>query len=155
MLTFAAESFAAVESELRGIITEHWEEVASDREGKPLDPNWELYRALDAANHLVTLTVRDSDRRLVGYIIHLLYNPPHYRNILAAHDDAHFLRKEHRRGLAAVRMFKFAEVELRKRGVGLVSYHTKARSDINKGTLFERMGYKAEEVIFAKRLNGG
>lgn len=150
MVKFESENFCDVEPELKELILEHWEEVTSDPD-LPLDPAWESYQALASSGRLLVVTARH-EGKLVGYIIHILHNPLHYRYLWMAMDDAHFLRKEHRRGLTAVRMFQATEKILKERGVAVVSYHSKARDDLNKTPVFKRMGYRLKEFIFTKRL---
>lgn len=152
MLTFAVESFFWMERELKGLIVEHWQEVTSNPDTMPIDPAWETYRELDSIGRLFCLSARNERKELVGYVIHLVYPALHYKNILMASDDAHFLKKEYRKGSAALRMFRAVEGELKKMGVGVVTYHSKTRPDINKRPVFERLGYAGHEVIFMKRL---
>lgn len=150
MLTFAEEDFRNVEDELRKLIHEHWSEVTSDT-NLPLDPDWEMYRYL-AQTRLVLVTARTPSGELVGYVIHLIHRPLHYKYLRMAVDDAHFLKREHRRGTAGIKMIRAVEDILRDKGVQRVSYHSKSRPDINKKPVFERMGYHLHEYIFTKQL---
>ena len=149
MIEFQEEGFRAIRHELSQLIQEHYQEVASAPGKVVLEPAWDRFEALEAAGLLKVLTARDGDA-LVGYVIHIIAPSLHYRDLIQAHDDAHFLKKTHRKGFAAIKMLKAAEEMLRKYGVGSVSYHTKNREDINRGTVFKRLGYKAHETIYTK-----
>lgn len=89
---------------------------------------------------------------MVGYVVHLVYRPLHYKYSLMASDDAHFLLPEYRRGTAAWKMFRSAERELKQLGVDTVTYHTKNRADIDKSRVFQRLGYSEHEKIMVKRI---
>jgi GNAT superfamily N-acetyltransferase len=149
-MEFKVEKFAVVRSELEGLIHQHWREVSGDA-FRPLDINWPQYYVLDQAGMLFVLTAR-VEGRMIGYVIHLLYRPLHYRYSLMASDDAHFLLPEYRRGTAAWRMFKAVEQQLRQLGVDIVTYHTKYRADIDRSKVFERLGYTQHEKIMVKRI---
>ena len=150
-MIFAVEKFSNVVEELKDLIHEHWLEVTSHPEERPLDVAWDQYLKLEEQNMLFVLTARE-EGLLVGYIIHLIYRPLHYKYSIMASDDAHFLKKEFRRGTAAWKMFKAAEEALRELGVNSITYHSKTRMDINKRPVFERLGYKAHEYLFVKHL---
>jgi hypothetical protein len=150
-MIFAVEKFSDIVQELKDLIFEHWREVTSEPETRPLDVHWDQYFELEKQNMIFALTAR-ADGRLVGYIIHLIYRPLHYRYMLMASDDAHFLKKEFRKGPAAMKMFKAAEKALKELGVNSVTYHSKTRPEINKRLVFERLGYSAHEYLFVKHL---
>ena len=143
--------FASVEDDIRRLVEEHWREVTSDPEGMPLDPDWNKYVVMDGAGLLFTMTARDNGA-LVGYIIHLVYPALHYKTVLMASDDAHFIRKSHRTMRNVKAMFDFAEEALSLMGVNVITYHGKTRPDINHQRTYELLGYKLHEQIFIKRL---
>jgi hypothetical protein len=150
-MIFAVEKFSDVMEELKDLVHEHWLEVTSHPEERPLDVAWDQYLRLEEQGMLFVLTAR-SEGRLVGYIVHLIYRPLHYKYSIMASDDAHFLKKEFRKGTTGLKMIKAAEEALRKLGVNSITYHSKTRADINKRPVFERLGYKAHEQLFVKHL---
>ncbi len=154
MLTFQAERFADAADEIRALVGEHWREVTSYPEERPLDVDWERFHTLDDAGMLMTLTARTQAGELVGYVVHLIYRSLHYRYVLMASDDAHFLKREYRKGNAGMRMIRAAEAELIRRGVGSITWHSKTRADIDRQKLFERLGYHAHERLFIKHVRG-
>lgn len=148
-LIFRVETLATVELELRSLVEDHWQEIVDDPDAMPLDIDWNLYRKAEADGQLFILTVRDE--KLVGYVAHFIHRLPHYRWCLCARDDAHYLAPEYRKGGIGARMILEAERYLKLRGVEMISYHTKL-GDLDRGPLFERLGYAATERIHVKRL---
>jgi hypothetical protein len=152
-LAFAVEPFGAALPEIERIMYEHWQEVRSAG-GPALALDYPVYAGLEAAGALLLVAARDEACGLAGYILHIVHRPMHYRDTLMAADDAHFLRPAFRRGSAFLRMARFAEDRLRERGVQMVRYHTKARPDLDKSRVFERLGYHCQEKIMLKQIGG-
>ena len=149
MITYHVEHFAAVEPEIRRLVDRHWQEVR-DFDDVPLAVKWERFRIMAADDAVLVVTARDG-KKLVGYIVHLVVESMHY-DLLVAHDDAHYLHPDHRKGWTGIRLIRACEAALKARGVDLIYYHQKIRSDLNKGKVFERMGYAATEILYAKRI---
>jgi GNAT superfamily N-acetyltransferase len=150
-VTFQEEPFSEVRADIERLMWAHWEEVAGNKDRVPLDPSWDQFEMLDKAGMLHVLTARHG-HEMVGYVVHIVVRSMHYRSLMQAHDDAHYLAPEHRRGWTAVKMFRAAEEMLRRHGVNAVSYHTKNREDIHRGPVFTRLGYKPVETIYFKLL---
>ncbi|MBK3774770.1 hypothetical protein GAY31_11445 [Azospirillum brasilense] len=151
MLTFQEETFSSAIEEIKTLMHGHWEEVASNKDTAFLEPNWDSFTKLEEAGALYVLTARD-DGALVGYIIHVVVRPLHYASRVTAHDDAHYLLPAYRKGMNGIKMIKAAEDMLKRAGVNSIAYHSKAREDINKGPVFQRLGYKPEEIIYKKEI---
>lgn len=150
-MKFQVEPFHRVRADIERLMHEHWLEVSGDPT-RPLDVRWEQFYMLDDMQALSTLTARTDEGIVVGYVIHIIFPSLHYGYLLCATDDAHFLQKSHRRGLAGIRMLQAAERELKSRGVGMVTYHTKTKAGVDKSRVFERLGYHAYETNMMKRL---
>lgn len=149
MLTFQKESLRAVRPEMETLIRRHYEEVVSNPEVTVLDPDWERFEFMEDAGVVHTLTAR-VEGALVGYVVHLVVPSLHYRGLIQAHDDAHYLSPEYRKGWAAIKMLRAAEEMLMEVGVDAICYHTKERADIHRGPVFARLGYKPQERIYTK-----
>ena len=147
MITLQQERLTDIIDELQPLITVHWAEVTGD--GPPLDPNWTAFRTLDADGIVRVLTVR-SDAELVGYIIFILCPALHYRTVLLAHDDAFYLKPEHRKGTLGIRMFKEAEKMLAADGVDRIMYHEKHKAPMGK--ILDYLDYVPRETIWFKDL---
>jgi GNAT superfamily N-acetyltransferase len=101
---------------------------------------------------LIIVNVRDAQtRELVGYHITFLHAALHYKNVVCALDDIHYLQPAYRSGWTAIRLLKFAEQEARKRGAHLSIARAKAKSQ--HGALFARLGYDLGDEVWFKRLD--
>lgn len=150
-LKFARERFTDFQHEMGDLIRQHWREIANP-DTPALDMDWGSYGLLERADMLPCLTARTETGELVGYVLHVTANSLHYRTHRFANDDAHYLRPDHRMGWNAVHMFQAAEAMLIEEGVNSISYHHKTRPDIDKGVIFERLGYRPVERIYTKIL---
>lgn len=150
-LRFTVEPFGYVREEIAGLMERHWREIGGT-DAQPLDVDWDRFEQLEAAGVLYTLCARDRGGQLAGYVVHIVAPALHYRSFLQAHDDAHYLAPEYRRGLAAVRMLKAAEDMLRAAGVKAVTYHTKLRAGNDRGAVFKRLGYEPVETLYRKAI---
>lgn len=146
---FAVETFDAAYGEASELTRLHWQEVAPYKELNALDPDLETYRNLEKLNRLCMITARHKGE-LVGYILMLLYPHPHYRQVLNAMDDLHFIRADFRNGFTFLRMLAFMEAEMKARGARIVALRTKQAKD--HGALFERIGYQVQDVVYTKRI---
>lgn len=73
----------------------HYEEMTEgDDFGKP-DVNWELYKALSVAGHMMATTLRDGDI-LVGYIVFSISNNQRHLHRLEASNEAFFVEQTYR-----------------------------------------------------------
>jgi hypothetical protein len=100
---------------------------------------------------LLVVTARDEDV-FAGYVIHVVAPSVHYRTHLIARDDAHYLTPAYRQAWNAFALLRATERELADFGVSAISYHQKVREDLDKGPLFERLGYALQEKIYTKFL---
>ncbi|MCG5241398.1 GNAT family N-acetyltransferase [Azospirillum doebereinerae] len=151
-LTFQTEALADVRDEAAPLLRRHWQEIALDRETVPLDPNWDAYAQIEAAGLMHITTARDETGALVGYSAYFIAPNLHYQSLVVAETDIFWLAPEHRQGLAGARLIKAAEAALAARGVNKVV--SKVKMHFDTGPLFERLGYRAIERIYAKRLEG-
>jgi hypothetical protein len=144
---FAVERYAQVIGEIKPILLRHWEEIALLKNKIEFAPDYDKYAALDAGGSLHVSTVR-IDGALVGYHVAFLSHHPHYSQSLMALTDIFYVVPEQRRGLMAFRFFQFIEAEMRKLGVVKMIAGTKLHFDLSP--LFDRLGWKATDVMYAK-----
>lgn len=152
MTTFQEETFAQVQGEIRGLLKEHWEEVALDKESIPLDPDWDQYRAIDGLGMLSILTARDSDGLLVGYYVAFIRKHLHYANSLTAFSDLYFLKPQYRNGRTGLRLFQAHEKAMKARGVQKIYTMHKLHVHSTMGRLLKFLGYRHIENIHSKVL---
>lgn len=148
-VVFAVEPLAKAFAEASELLRMHWHEVAPYKEINRLNPDMDNYLGMENAGRLCLITAR-SNGELVGYIMLLIYPHPHYKHVINATDDLHFLHMDYRNGFTFMRMLAFAEQEMANRGVQIMALRTKV--DRDHGALFVRLGYKAQDVTYTKRL---
>lgn len=151
MITAHIESFRERLDELQRLLPAHYEELALDQEHVPLSPQYDVYIERERRGELLFVTLRDAGE-LVGYFIGFIAPGLHYSTCLTCTMDIFYVRKDRRTGTAGVRLFRFVEQELRRRGVQRWFMGSKVHADAS--ALFERIGAREVEVYYSKWLGG-
>jgi hypothetical protein len=146
-LTYQEEKFIDVMEECGPLIVSHWKEVALDQDSIELEPDWDAYNLLDCSGHLHITTVRD-DGVLVGYAVYIINRALHYASQRYADGDIFWLDQQYRKGFTGIKLLKFAEEFLV--GVGVTKIFNKTKLHMDKGAVFERLGYTPIERVYAK-----
>jgi GNAT superfamily N-acetyltransferase len=94
-------------------------------------------------------TVR-KDEKLVGYLVVLARNHPHYKDHIFASNDILFIDKEHRKGLVGYFLVKYVTEDLEKRGVSVLLFNTTV--DKPYDPILKRLGFKHSEKLYTKYL---
>lgn len=149
MMRYQAEQISRLWDEARPLLVAHWREIARYPD-IPLAPDIQGYRAIEDSGQLRCYTVRD-DERLVGYAVFIVRPNPHYCGSIQASQDVLFLDPQYRRGMAGVRLIRFAEEQLRTEGVQVIYHHAKRTNRV--GELLLRLGYELVDEVYAKRLD--
>jgi GNAT superfamily N-acetyltransferase len=144
---YAEEPWSAFKTEAAPMFLRHWREIALNHAEVPLDIDHERYDALAAVGALHVLTARRAGL-LIGYHIAIISGHLHYRSTLHGITDVYYVAPECRHGVTGMRLFQAVERELKKRGVHKLFTATKLHLD--QGPLFERLGYKPVERLYAK-----
>lgn len=154
-LTFEEERFSSLRDEGAALFEAHYREASADL-SVPLEVDWAMFERLEDAGMEVCIAARDRGR-LIGYAVYILHPHLHYRGLSVAEVDVFFLNPADRRGSTGMRLFRAAERVLALRGVqeiwNRVKLHVKpgrGRSDL--GPLFRRLGYRAVETTYRKRI---
>lgn len=145
---FAQETYAQLKAEPNALALAdvHFAEVAP--QGADLEIDHEQFQWMCEHGLLHVVTARN-DGVLVGYHLTLVRKQLH-RNVLSGYVDAFFLDPEHRKGSTGMRLMKYAEETLKRRGVKWLYTGTKHVKNI--GILLEHMGHKAIETQYLKIL---
>jgi len=146
-LIYSLEDYDSVYEEMQELIVDHWEEIAVNKDKIKLNPDWEFYRKVADEGYLGVYTVR-SDSKLVGYFIVVAIANPHYKDHIFATNDILFLRKEYRKGLTGVKLLKFAEQDLKTKGISVIVINTKVHIPFDK--VLERLKYNLTERVYSK-----
>ena len=148
MLTYQEETFDQFVKDGMDLIIDHWQDVALNKNDTPLDPNWEMYRRLFESGVAHVVTARTEEGELVGYAVCSLAPHLRYKDVKWAEGDVFFLRHDHRKGTAGIRLMQAAEQMMRKLGATRLYQKVKLHKDVGK--VFERMGYNAIERVYVK-----
>lgn len=149
MITCHVESFTERLPELKVLLPEHYRELALNQEHVPLDPQYPVYIERERQGGLLFVTLRDAGE-LVGYFIGFIAPGLHYQTCLTCTMDIFYVRSDKRKGSAGVRLFRFVEAELRRRGVQRWFMGSKVHADAS--ALFKRIGAAPVETYYSKWL---
>lgn len=147
MITCHVESFEERLSELQALLPLHYRELALNQDKVPLQPQYHVYIERERAGGLLFVTLRDSGE-LVGYFIGFIAPGLHYSTCLTCTMDIFYVRADKRSGSAGVRMFRFVETELKRRGVQRWFMGSKVHADAS--ALFKRIGAEPVETYYSK-----
>ena len=146
-LTTAVESFIKTLDELKPLFELHYDMLALDQDRVPLDPQYDVYAAHEAAGELSFVALR-ADGALVGYWVSFVCPALHYAGCKTAQMDMWFIHPGHAGGTAPLRLIRAVEAELRRRSVQRWSATEKLHTPC--GRLFEAVGMEKVEATYAK-----
>lgn len=147
MITCHVESFEERLGELQVLLPMHYRELALNQDKVPLAPQYSVYIDRERAGGLLFVTLRDAGE-LVGYFIGFIAPGLHYETCLTCTMDIFYVRADKRSGSAGVRMFRFVEAELKRRGVQRWFMGSKVHADAS--ALFKRIGADPVETYYSK-----
>lgn len=149
MITCHLESLEQHLGEIQALLPAHYEELALNRDQVPLSPQYDIYVARERAGQLLFVTLRDAGE-MVGYFIGFIAPGLHYSTCLTCTMDIFYVRQDKRKGSAGLRLFRFVEAELRRRGVHRWFMGSKIAADAS--ALFKRIGATPVETYYSKWL---
>lgn len=150
MITFAIERFSDVYGELLPLLHEHYAEISTHAmQGVPLEPMISVYRAREMDGSLMMVIGREAGE-IVAYFVCFVAPGLHYSTCLTCSPDIFFVRPDLRTGRTGIRMFKFVEAELRRRGVRRWAVGSKVEHDAS--ALFRYLDFKPVETTYEKWL---
>ena len=144
-LAFAVEPFREVYDEATSLLVAHWNEIAKNKHLMRLNPDENVYGELADQNKLLLVTARDGGR-LVGYFLWFLVRHTHYKHVLVAEEDLHFLLPQYRQGLAGYHLLKAAcEVAL-AHGAELLTVREKIGHE--HPAILKRLKFVATAIVY-------
>ena len=147
MISFQLESFENQLNELKRLLPLHYEELALNKDKVPLDPIYEIYIDKERRAELIFSTIRENGE-LIGYFIGFINPGLHYKTCLTCIMDIFFIRSDRRNGILGVKLFRFVEKELKRRGVQRWFMGSKVHADAS--ALFKRLGASPVETYYSK-----
>ena len=147
MYKYQVEKIKDILPELKGLIQDHWEEVAWYKDKIPLSPDYDRYLQMEELGMIHTVTVRYEDE-LIGYDINFVSPHLHYSSTKYAANDIIFLHPLHRGAGVALGMLNFAEEKLKEEGVSVITIHMKVDNPFK--SLMDLAGFKHQEYIYSR-----
>lgn len=149
-VTIQAERFEAFRRDGMALFAEHYHEAGSF-DGVPLDLNWKMFEAMDAAGGLLVLTARAAGS-LVGYILFLISDSLENKTMRVGYQNAFFVLPEFR-GHLGRQLHERALDELRRRGIATAVMRSGVlASGPKQARYFERLGAKSLGTLYLLRL---
>lgn len=149
---FEIEPLHRLKDELPPLFERHHRDLGRNKDSVPLDPHWDMMMQLSAMSFLQILAARAPNGELIGYMFNLVGPHMHYRTTLHATVDMFWLDPEFRRGLTGCKMLRANENEMRKLGVVRYMISQNLIFDRRMRLLFNRLGYVACDIHYAKVL---
>lgn len=149
MITAHVESFEERLSELQALLPIHYAELALNQDKVPLSPQYGIYIQRERQGELIFVTLREAGE-LIGYFIGFVAPGLHYSTCLMCTMDIFYVHKDKRTGSAGIRLFRFVEAELKRRGVQRWLMGSKIHADAS--ALFKRIGAAPIETYYSKWL---
>lgn len=147
MITAQVEAYQDCLPELKECYAQHWAELALNKDKVPLDPQYGVYDARDAAGQILAVTLREKGR-LVGYFVGFVAPGLHYQTCLTLTMDIFWTHPDVRGGFAGVKLFREVEKEAKRRGVQRMFYGSKLHKDSSR--LFDFLKMDPVETYYTK-----
>lgn len=136
--------------EISAMLSEHWQEVARNKEIMVLSPDWEKYKALENAGALLSLFAYENDQ-VIGYSVNIIQSHLHYSDLIYVSNDVLFVRQDMRGGTRAGRLLiSESEALAKAKGAKLITWHAKENTAL--ANLLPRIDYAVQEIVFSKGL---
>jgi len=148
-IKIAREKFADVIEEAKPLLVEHWTELSLYPD-IPLDPDYEVYQALEKLDQMSIYTVR-ARGEMVGYAVYFTRRHHHYRSATWAMSDIILVRNGHRNLGVGTALFDFVEQDLRSQGVDVIHTMTKTAHP-ELAMLLRARKHQEAELCFSLRL---
>lgn len=128
------------------LFSEHWEEIALNKQVMVLKPDEAKYRTLEANGTLLILGAFDGDR-VVGYSVNIVTNHLHYADLTVCNNDLLFVTEDKRCGRLGLQLIRETEKAAKQRGANLMLWHAKPGTALEK--MMPRLGYGVQDIIFS------
>ena len=153
-VVFAVEKLMDVYDEAKPLLLLHWQEIARNKGLLTLNPDLHAYAA--CADKLLLITARCGGR-LIGYFLWVLASHPHYKHVLTAEEDLHFLLPEYRRGMTGYNLLRAARDAAVAIGARLLTMREKVGHE--HPALLRRLGFAQADIVYTHavkdRCDGG
>jgi predicted GNAT superfamily acetyltransferase len=128
------------------LFSEHWEEVALNKQVMVLKPDEQRYRAVETQGMSLIIGAFE-DGKIVGYSVNIVTTHSHYADLVICNNDLLFVTESKRSGRLGVRLIKETERLAKERGVQLMLWHAKPNTALER--IMPRLGYGIQDIIFS------
>lgn len=146
MIHFGREYHSNIVDEILPLFKKHHEEISKFKD-VPLDPDFAIYDACEAAGVLRLYTARKQGK-LVGYAVFIMRKHPHYQSIVQANQTLLFIDPDHR-GFG-MKFIAWCDEQLKADGVGMIQHGVTERCDFS--LILKRLGYELTERLYVRRI---
>jgi L-amino acid N-acyltransferase YncA len=146
-MRYEKETFDSVINDIKPLLEDHYEEIALHKDKIPFSPNYFMYKELEDKGILDIFTARKDDE-LVGYCILFTMPHLHYYTTVFSNVDIFYIKPEYRGKMVGIRLNKFVESQLKKKGVKVINHHIKYEHDFSQ--MLYRDNYEDAEKIVSK-----
>jgi len=115
-----------------------------------LDPDWETYRAMEAAGRLLIAAAWVGDEEMVGFGMVCLMGRPEVRTSLHAYHQALYVTPEHRHGGVATALIE--TLSTRAEAGGATEIHMTSPLGSGFDGLLPKLGFAPIATVFRKEL---
>lgn len=148
-MKFAREPYSdRLAEEMKPLWEKHYTETRSENYPK-LEPDLAVYHEADERRMLRIYTARQNGC-LVGYQVFFISRHPHHRQSIQAEQDILFFTADSRKGLVGYKFIRYCIGELMKEKIDMIHQRISVRN--NFGQLFERLGFKLEDLTYSRRV---
>ncbi len=131
------------------LFSEHWEEIALNKEVMVLKPDEAKYRAAEANGMLLILGAFEGTE-VVGYSVNIVTNHLHYADLTTCSNDLLFVTEGKRNGRLGLQLIRETEKVAKERGARLMLWHAKLGTPLEK--MMPRLGYGVQDIIFSVQI---
>jgi predicted GNAT superfamily acetyltransferase len=128
------------------LFSEHWEEIALNKQVMVLKPDEGKYRAAEANGMLLILAAFEGEK-VVGYSVNVVTNHLHYADLITCSNDLLFVTEGKRNGRLGLQLIRATEKEAKQRGARLMLWHAKPGTPLEK--MMPRLSYGVQDIIFS------
>jgi predicted GNAT superfamily acetyltransferase len=128
------------------LFSEHWEEIALNKQVMVLKPDEQKYRAAEENGMLLILAAFEGDK-VVGYSVNIVTNHLHYADLITCSNDLLFVTEGKRNGRLGLQLIRATEKMAKERGARLMLWHAKQGTPLEK--MMPRLGYGVQDIIFS------
>jgi len=128
------------------LFSEHWEEIALNKQVMILKPDEQKYRAAEENGMLLILAAFEGDK-VVGYSVNIVTNHLHYADLITCSNDLLFVTEGKRNGRLGLQLIRATEKMAKERGARLMLWHAKQGTPLEK--MMPRLGYGVQDIIFS------